>query len=70
MKNNKVVNYLDMIARAAEEERKEDDEEVVMPEPKGEKVVDYLAVSAAWKKRRTGQTESQKHMTPEDDSVI
>ena len=52
MGQEKVVDYLDLIARAASEERAERDEESVLPEPAGEQVVDYLAVSRAWKEER------------------
>lgn len=52
MGQEKVVDYLDLIARAAAEERAERDEESVLPEPAGEQVVDYLAVSRAWKEER------------------
>lgn len=51
-KQDMVVDYLDLIARAAAEERAERDEESVLPEPAGEQVVDYLAVSRAWKEER------------------
>ena len=52
MGQEKVVDYLDLIARAAAEERAERDEESVLPEPAGEQGVDYLAVSRAWKEER------------------
>lgn len=52
MGQEKVVDYLDLIARAAVEERAERDEESVLPEPAGEQVVDYLAVSRVWKEER------------------
>ena len=47
-----VVDYLDLVARAAAEDRAERDQESVLPEPAGEQVVDYLAVSKTWKEQR------------------
>ena len=47
-----IVDYLDMIARVTVEDRAERDQESVLPEPAGEQVVDYLAVSKAWKEDR------------------
>lgn len=46
------VDYLDLIARAAEEDRAERNKGSVMPEPAGEQAVDYLAVSKAWQEDR------------------
>ncbi len=43
------VDYLELIARAAEEDKAEYGGETVLPEPAGEQVVDYLAVSERWK---------------------
>ena len=45
----KYVDYLDLLARRAEEERPEQEQDSVMPEPRGEQAVDYLAASRAWK---------------------
>ena len=45
---NDIVDYMSMIADAAEENRTERNRGTVMPEPAGEKAVDYLAVSKAW----------------------
>ena len=64
--SEKVVDYLEQIARAAAEDRAERDVESVLPEPAGEQVVDYLAVSRAWQEDRgwmdnrekTGKTEN------------
>ena len=50
--DEKVVDYLDLIARAAEEDRAERNIRNVLPEPAGEQVVDYLAVSKAWQEDR------------------
>ena len=50
--SEKIVDYMDLMARASEEKRDEKDEKVVMPEPAGEKVVDYLAVSEKWKEEK------------------
>ena len=47
-----VVDYMDLIARASEEERAQRDAESILPEPAGERVVDYMAVSEAWKEQR------------------
>ncbi len=51
-KQDRVVDYLDLVARAAAEERAERDQEALMPEPAGEQMVDYIAVSKAWKENR------------------
>ena len=48
MKNNS-VDYMDLMARAAEEDRAARNEEMLLPESAGEQVVDYLAVSRQWK---------------------
>lgn len=48
----KVVDYLEMISRAAEENRAQRNVESVLPESAGEKIVDYMAVSKAWKEER------------------
>ena len=58
--SDKAVDYLDMIARAAAEDRAERDRETVLPEPAGEQVVDYLAVSKAWKEGRGWMDNVQK----------
>ncbi len=54
--SEKSVDYLDVIARIAEEDRRKQDswgqQDVSFPEPQGEKVIDYLAVSKEWKKQR------------------
>lgn len=50
--DGKIVDYMDMMARVSEEERAGKDEKVVLPEPAGEQVVDYLAVSEKWKEER------------------
>ena len=51
MKKDKVVDYLAVVARAAEEDRARQNADGVLPEPAGEQVVDYLAVSDAWKEK-------------------
>lgn len=64
--SEKAVDYLELIARAAAENQAERDVESVLPEPAGEQVVDYLAVSKAWQEDRgwmdnrekTGNTEN------------
>lgn len=43
------VDYLELLAKAAEEDRAKRGEETVLPEPQGEKIVDYIAVSKQWK---------------------
>ena len=53
------VDYLDLIARAAAEDRAEREQKAVLPEPAGEQVVDYLAVSKAWKEER-GRTDNRR----------
>ena len=50
--SGKAVDYLDLIACASEEERAQRNVESVLPEPAGEQVVDYLAVSKAWQEER------------------
>ena len=52
MEKESVVDYLDMIARASEEERAQRNVESILPEPAGQQVVDYMAVSKAWKEER------------------
>ena len=47
-----IVDYLDLIARAAEEDRAQRNVDSVLPEPAGEQIVDYLAVSKAWQEDR------------------
>ena len=42
---------MDLIARTAEEEREEDWTDT-LPEPQGEKAVDYMIVSKAWEKEK------------------
>ena len=51
-KNEIGVDYLELLAKAAEEDRAKRGEEVVLPEPQGEKTVDYIAVSKQWKEAR------------------
>ena len=46
------VNYLDAVARFAAEERDAQVAPAVLPEPAGEQVVDYLAVSEKWKEEK------------------
>ena len=55
--NEKPVDYLELIARAAAEDRAEC--KSVMPEPAGEQVVDYMAVSKAWQEQ-LGRMDSGK----------
>lgn len=55
---------LDQIARAAEEERAARGEESVMPEPAGAPVVDYLAVSQAWKEKRGWMEQVKEEAEP------
>ena len=52
MSKEPVVDYLDAVARFAAEERVGKDVDVVLPEPAGEQVVDYLAVSEKWKEEK------------------
>ena len=52
MKKDKVVDYLAVVARAAEEDHARQNADGVLPEPAGEQVVDYMAVSKAWKEER------------------
>ena len=53
------VDYMDLIARASEIERVKRNVESVLPEPAGQQVVDYMAVSDAWKEER-GWMENRK----------
>lgn len=59
--NDKAVDYLDLIARAAAEDRAERDQESVQTEPVGEQVVDYLAVSEAWKEEKARMKRDQDY---------
>ena len=43
------VNYMDLIARVVAEDRAGREESSFLPEPAGEQIVDYLAVSKQWK---------------------
>ena len=52
MCNEAVVDYLDAVARFAAEDRDARVDPVVMLEPAGEQVVDYLAVSEKWKEEK------------------
>ncbi len=45
------IDYMDLIARTAEEEHEEDWTDT-LPEPQGEKAVDYMVVSKAWEKEK------------------
>ena len=47
MKNGS-VDYLNLIARAEAEDRTGREKESLLPEPTGERVVDYLTVSKQW----------------------
>jgi len=47
-----VVDYLDAVNRFAAEERGAQADPAVLPEPAGEQVVDYLAVSEQWKEEK------------------
>ena len=58
--SEKVVDYLDLIARAAAEDRAKREQKAVLPEPAGEQVVDYMAVSKAWKEERGWMDNRQK----------
>ena len=58
--SDKTVDYLDLVARAAAGDRAERDQETVMPEPAGEQVVDYMAVSKAWKEERGWMDNGEK----------
>lgn len=48
MSKNNSVDYLDLIARVEAEDRAGREENSLLPEPAGEQVVDYLAVSKQW----------------------
>ena len=43
---------MDLVSRFDAEERASRGEQVVLPEPAGEQVVDYLAVSKLWKEKK------------------
>ena len=60
MSKKPVVDYMDLIARAAAEERAERDQESILPEQAGARVVDYMAVSKAWKDQQ-GRMEHQEN---------
>ena len=46
------MDYMVLISRFDAEERASRGEQVVLPEPAGEQVVDYLAVSKLWKEEK------------------
>lgn len=50
--SGKAVDYMDLVSRFDAEERASRGEQVVLPEPAGEQVVDYLAVSKLWKEEK------------------
>ncbi len=50
--DEKVVDYLALIAQVAAEDRAERNTGSVLPEVSEEQVVDYLAVSKAWQEKR------------------
>ena len=52
MEKQDCVDYLDAVARFAAEDRDARVDPAVMPEPAGEQVVDYLAVSEKWKEEK------------------
>ena len=60
--SEKVVDYIDLVSRYDAEERASRGEQVVLPEPAGEQVVDYLAVSKAWKEERGWMDNWQNEM--------
>ena len=53
MKKEQTVDYQDAVARYSKELSPSRDELVVLPEPAGEPVVDYTAVSEQWKEKKT-----------------
>ena len=57
-----LTRFVAIIARAAEEDKAERGGEAVLPEPAGEQVVDYMAVSKAWKEER-GWMDNQQNET-------
>lgn len=50
--SEKVVDYMDLVSRFDADERTSRGEQVVLPEPAGEQVVDYQAVSKLWKEEK------------------
>ena len=60
--NEKAVDYMDMAYRFDAEERASRGERVALPEPAGEPVVDYLAVSKAWKEECGWMDNQQNEM--------
>ena len=52
MKKESVVDYLDAVAQFSRELRVSGDDQVTLPEPAGEQVVDYQAVSDLWKEKK------------------
>ncbi len=52
MKKEPAVDYLEAVARFAAEERGTRVDDAVLPEPAGEPVVDYLAISEQWKEEK------------------
>ena len=52
METDPAVDYLDAVARYSPDLSPTRDERVVLPEPAGEPVVDYMAVSEKWKEER------------------
>ena len=52
MKKEMAVDYLEAVAEFSRELSPSRDEQVVLPEPAGEQVVDYVAVSEKWKEEK------------------
>ena len=52
MCKEQVVDYLDAVARFASDERDQQNVDSMLPEPAGEQIVDYLAVSEKWKEEK------------------
>ena len=67
MEKEPVVDYLDAVAQFSRELSPSRDEKEVLPEPAGEKVVDYQAVSEQWKEVKARMLRLVRVYGQEDD---
>ena len=67
MKKEPVVDYMDAVAQFSRELRVSGDDQVTLPEPAGEKIVDYQAVSDLWKEVKAGMLRPVKASGQEGD---
>lgn len=59
--SDKTVNYEELISHTAEEDWSQRNVEIDLPQSVGEQIVDYLAVSKAWKEERGWMDSGKKN---------